>query len=210
MNRLFFTVILSLLFVHFSCTDKNNWTSVRKIYDYQIAIQPFKGIDRKTVAEIKEGLDQKINAVITIMDETALPATAFYPKRHRYIADSLLVFLKQVKQDRFDKMLGITASDISIRKPTHANWAVMGLGYCPGKACVISSFRVKKTSQNRKQFIRRMIVLSLHELGHTFSLPHCTNQPCIMNDAEGKMKLDHTDKYCTDCEFHLKWIGLLN
>jgi archaemetzincin len=40
-------------------------------------------------------------------------------------------------------VLGITDKDISSTKGVHADWGVMGLGFCPGSACVISSFRVK-------------------------------------------------------------------
>ena len=85
----------------------------------------------------------------------------------------------------------------------------MGLGYCPGEACVFSSYRVKATANGSRHFIKRMIVLAMHELGHTYSLPHCNSRICIMKDAEGRMNLDNGDTYCNSCAFYLKRKGIL-
>jgi archaemetzincin len=85
----------------------------------------------------------------------------------------------------------------------------MGLGHCPGQACVVSSFRVKGTVKSRGHFIQRMLMLAMHELGHTYSLPHCPAGNCIMKDAEGKMNLDDGTNYCADCSKKLKGMGVL-
>jgi archaemetzincin len=144
----------------------------------------------------------------TLLKETALPAFAFYHPRQRYISDSLLLFLKKYNDGRFDKVIAITAQDISTRKNGYVNYGIMGQGYCPGQCCVVSTFRPKR-NVGRKQFIRRMITLALHELGHTFSLPHCEDESCFMVDAEGKMKLDNTGSYCDDCRSTLESKGVL-
>ena len=164
-----------------------------------IAIQPFTGIDKNLIQEIKKGMIQYLAVEITVLEIKKLPPSAFYKTRQRYIADSLLRFLRSLKQDEADRIIGITSFDISTRKKPYQNWGVMGLGYCPGESCIISSYRVKPTSGNYHHFINRMIILALHELGHTYSLPHCPVKNCIMNDAEGKMKLDDTKTYCVKC-----------
>jgi archaemetzincin len=186
--------------------DKVN--GINKV-QHSIAILPFAGTDKKMIREIQSGLEKRLHATIILLEEKPVPGSAFYKPRQRYVADSLLVFLKQSNAGHHGKILGITQKDISTHKNPHVNWGIMGLGYCPGEACVISSFRPIKKVKNRKHFINRMVILALHELGHTYSLPHCPNDPCIMKDAEGKMNLDNGETYCSNCSAFLKQSGIL-
>lgn len=176
---------------------------------HTIAIMPFAGTDKNLILEIKSGLEKRLHAAVLLLEEKPVPVAAFYKPRQRYVADSLLVFLKQCNTGRSGKILGVTCKDISTTKKPYFNWGIMGLGYCPGEACVISSFRPVRKIRNREQFIKRMIVLALHELGHTYSLPHCPNDSCIMKDAEGKMNLDNGETYCNKCNAFLKQSGIL-
>ncbi len=194
---------LYLLLLSFSgCIPENNgpvWTRGGK---HKIAILPFSDADSLVTAAIKQGLENRLNVEVTILKKTALPYRAFYRPRQRYLADTLLVFMEQTNNSfvsRYEKVLGICSSDIAIRKNETTNWGVMGLGQNPGVACVISSFRAKKSATSQQHLINRMIVLGMHELGHTWSLPHCSDNDCLMQDAEGKMKLDRSDKYCNGC-----------
>lgn len=120
-----------------------------------------------------------------------LPASAYYPPRHRYQAAKLFPSLIAIGT-RDDKVIGITERDISTPKG-NKDWGVMGLGQLDGKACVISSFRTKTQSI--------LSATALHELGHTFGLPHCPARSCLMRDAEGgkkKADLKYT-KFCANC-----------
>jgi archaemetzincin len=76
----------------------------------------------------------------------------------------------------------------------------MGLGYCPGKACIASTFRVKG-----KDKLEKLFKLSIHELGHTQGLArtktkHCPEKTCLMRDAEGKDHLDELKMFCSKCK----------
>jgi archaemetzincin len=206
MSRLlFYLLILSLS----ACSNNDAGYLETNKTQHNIVLLPFKGTDSTIIKEIKSELQKRLLVKITIGPSAQLPSSAYYKKRQRYIADSLLVFLKDRKGNRFEKIIGVTASDISTKKESHANWGIMGLGYCPGKSCVISSYWVKRTSKNKQHYINRMVILAMHELGHTYSLPHCSNDPCIMRDADGKMNLDNGESYCNDCYSHLKRKGIL-
>ncbi len=78
----------------------------------------------------------------------------------------------------------------------------MGLGYCPGNACVVSTFRLDKDNLSN-QFYK----VAIHELGHTQGLPHCTAKTCLMRDAEGKNNLDNEFDFCEKCKKLLKAKG---
>lgn len=79
------------------------------------------------------------------------------------------------------------------------NYGVMGLGFMPGNACVISSFRLG----DKKNLHERLYKVAIHELGHNNGLPHCKEDSCYMMDAEGKMKLDNEHFFCNQCRCFL-------
>jgi len=183
--------------------DKRPLIPQKKKEQHTLAILPFEGVDTVLLGKIKEGLQNKLDVQVIQLDKTTLPAYAFYQPRQRYIADSLLVFLRQINKGRYEKIIGITVKDISTRKDPHENWGILGLGSCPGEACVISSFRAGRNKVSYSNFIRRMTTLALHELGHTYGLEHCPDFNCLMKDAEGKMNLDDGDSYCEKCRSYL-------
>ena len=92
------------------------------------------------------------------------------------------------------KIVGITSKDISTTKGKNPDHGVMGLGSMGGKSCMISTFRLKKGSN--EQLFKTVI----HELGHNFGLDHCPVKTCFMRDAEGKNPLDQEKEFCTGCK----------
>jgi archaemetzincin len=177
--------------------------SKKDAYKPTIAILPFNDVNGNLIAELKSNIQKQLTADVFILNSAALPTTAFYKPRKRYIADSLLEFLDKTNLNKYEKIIGVTTKDISTKKGDIENWGILGLGNCPGEACVISSFRAGKNIVSAKIFLRRMTSLALHELGHTYGLQHCSSPVCLMKDAEGKMNLDDGDTFCEKCKGYL-------
>ncbi|MGZ3776519.1 MAG: hypothetical protein ACXVI9_02695 [Mucilaginibacter sp.] len=165
-------------------------------------IQPFADIPLSRVNAIYDSL-KKINPKTILKTAIALPPAAFYSPRNRYRADSIINYLNRFASAD-TVIIGLTNKDISTTKGEIADWGVMGLGFQPGNACVISTFRLSKTLLS-DQFYK----LSLHELAHTQDLPHCKNKTCIMRDAEGGNHLDEETGFCQSCKSFLKSKGWL-
>ena len=55
----------------------------------------------------------------------------------------------------------------------------------PGQAAVVSSYRLRRKAKDRAHVQFRVASTAVHEVGHTFGLPHCPEQRCVMQDAEG-------------------------
>jgi archaemetzincin len=142
----------------------------------------------------------------------ALPKNAFVNnKSPRYRADSLLVYLNEIRKwEEADFAFGITAEDISttkrdengnIKKPVYkyADWGIMGLAYRPGRAAIVSTFRLGK---RHPQYYTRLEKVCIHELGHNLGLPHCPNKSCVMTDAtESINTIDNCQaSLCQSCE----------
>ena len=165
-----------------------------------ICIQPFNGIPSDLVDHVFSEL-KKIYPNIELENSIALPGSAWYAPRKRYRADSLINYLgRNTKEGRIT--LGLTAKDISTTKDKYPDWGVMGLGFCPGNACVVSTFRLKKDDLSDQLF-----KVSIHELGHTQGLDHCPVKTCFMRDAEGGNPTNEEKEFCTKCRSWLEAKG---
>src|SRR5204862_4616162 len=96
----------------------------------------------------------------------------------------------------------LTAKDISTSKDSIADWGVMGLVFCPGKACIASSFRL-----SRSEKLQQLFKVAIHELGHTQGLPHCEVPSCFMRDAEGHNPTNEEKDFCPKCKKYLEQKG---
>jgi archaemetzincin len=163
-------------------------------------IQPFTGISETEVNHVANRI-RAFYPTVQILPAIDLPTNAYYAPRNRYKADSLLQFLRSYKKDN-NLYLGLTSQDISSRKNDVSDFGVMGLGYCPGKACVASSFRL-----DRKNKAEQLFKVAIHELGHTQGLPHCRQSFCFMRDAGGKNPTNEETGFCPSCASHLRKKG---
>ncbi len=133
------------------------------------------------------------NCVVTKDITQTLPRMAYYPPRNRYRADAIIYTLKQQANQNI-KVLGFTNKDISITSHGVYDYGIFGLGYQPGEACVVSSFRLKGDKN-------KCVSVCLHEIGHNYGLEHCSDVRCIMsNDANTRT---YSINLCIDCKLIL-------
>lgn len=156
-----------------------------------IVVQPFEDVSNADTRLVYTTI-AKVIPQVTMREPIPLPADAYVRARNRYRADSAIRLLgKRHGQDT--TVIGITHYDISTAKGKHQDWGVMGLGYCPGNACIVSTFRLKKAN-----LPEQLSKVALHELGHTQGLKHCNIPHCLMRDAEGGNPLDEEKDFCPD------------
>ncbi|AHJ97395.1 hypothetical protein [Hymenobacter swuensis] len=162
-----------------------------------LVLQPLQGFPAPLAQSVYKQLRHQ-RVPVVLARPRPLPRAAYYRPRHRYRADSLLRFL--TRQFRADTVvIGLTRHDISTTKNGHLDWGVLGLGYQPGRAAVVSSFRLRPRSVST-QFYK----VVLHEIGHTQGLPHCPEPTCFMRDAEGGNPTDAETSFCPRCVARLR------
>lgn len=157
-----------------------------------IVLQPLGDFDQEFVVQVSQQI-QSFNTQVVILKNTEFPEGSFYKPRQRYRADRIIAHLRNIVGTD-SVIVGLTSKDISTTKGKHQDWGVMGLGYRPGNACVVSMFRL--SVKNKKEQFYKVV---LHELGHTEGLDHCPDQSCLMRDAEGGNPLDQEKSFCLKC-----------
>lgn len=171
-----------------SCTE--NVSGTEKII---IEVQPFSDIDSAKVNYVYQEL-KKIYPSVLLKEKIHLPKSAYNIERCRYRADSIIYQLQRTSTGHHI-IVGLTSKDISTTKNNIVDWGVMGLGLCPGNACVVSDFRLSK-----KELLMQLFKVSIHEIGHTQGLQHCSVKTCFMRDAEGRNPTNDEVDFCPTCK----------
>jgi archaemetzincin len=191
----------SALVTRRACADA---ASSRRVY-----IQPFgTGLTPAQVDFVERALLAFYDIDVVRRQAAVLPTAAYYAPRKRYRAERLLAALDRMAPSDAYRILGLTDVDISTTKGPYADWGVMGLGSMDGKSCVLSSFRCLRSAKNVEHAVIRLGKTAVHELGHTFGLPHCPTRGCIMEDGRGTATTtDHEYDLCSACRARLVETG---
>ena len=166
----------------------------------RLAIQPLGPVDAALVEKLAASLRATFDMDVEVLEAVPLPQEAYYKPRARYRAAKLLDALDRMEPARYDRVLGITASDISTTKGEHEDWGIFGLACLSARPCVVSTFRLKRKA-TPALLLLRLLKVARHEVGHTLGLAHCETPGCVMQDAKGSIKpVDESDgTFCTRC-----------
>lgn len=195
-------ILLSIILGSYQNTTKPKEEKViqteKKIFQ-AINIIPLGKVDTNVLSDIKLGIEKFYGLSPIIEKPVPLTDDLLAKSKTRYEANKIL---SKFNSNR--NLLIITEQDIAIKYKKHNSdeWGIMGLGYRPGKTCVVSTFRIKKKA-NEALFKERLIKICIHEIGHNLGLKHCVYDPkCLMNDANGTIsQVDREGMYfCKKCK----------
>jgi archaemetzincin len=178
----------------YACQPNTQTASANK--QLTIIIQPFIDFKPNEANAVRNEVKKYYGKVI-VNKPINFPPNSLNPTHTRRRADSIIKYLSIHTPAGF-RTIGLTHTDISVTKDGKPDWGVMGLGYCPGKSCVASTFRLHGNNRFEK-----LVKVALHELGHTEGLNHCPEKTCLLRDAEGKDHLNEEKGFCASCKKYL-------
>ncbi len=176
----------------------------------RIALQPLGEVPVPELEAVEARIREAYpGSQVVRLASRELPASAWYAPRSRYRAERLLRALDVWKPAGAQKIIGVTAKDISTTKGPYPDWGIFGYGNIAGPACVVSDFRLRKNT-DAAGLRRRLSWVVAHELGHTFGLEHCPSRGCLMEDAAGQVAtVDRTSGgFCPACRKRLARAGV--
>ena len=207
-----YLIIMCLIFVFSSCKNDGENSKISKQTSHAkqsfkgkemtIHILPLGNVPATILGFIKKSIYDFYQIECVIDPKKELTTDILAASKTRYEANLILK-----KYNSTQNTLLITEKDIAYNntKLKVKEWGILGLGFRPGKTCVISTFKLKRKVSEAK-FRERLQKVCIHEVGHNLGLPHCTfNSFCLMNDANGRIAQVDKEKmiFCSNCKKQL-------
>jgi archaemetzincin len=157
-----------------------------------IVIQPFEDFNKNQSYYIYNEI-KKIYPYVIINKPITLEDKFLNSSKTKYKAYNIITNL-QSKAKSNQVFIALTSKDIGVEKNGYKDWGVMGLGFRPGRACIVSTYRIRNDRQ------KELLKVVIHEFGHTQGLEHCKTKNCVMNDAKGKSLINSKTEFCFNCK----------
>jgi archaemetzincin len=170
----------------------------------KIGILRIGQVELPVINRIIENLDMAFpETTAKFIDETLpLSEKTLDKTREQYDADTIMRLVHEYgeKEENWNKILGVVDVDVF---SDELNF-VFGKAECPGKAALISMWRLKPqfygAQENLELFVDRGTKEAVHELGHTFGLKHCSNPFCVMYFSNSIFETDRKQSlFCNVC-----------
>lgn len=161
-------------------------------------------VDFHVMSRIQENLNMRFpRSTFKLSAETiVMPEESFDKKRQQYSSDAILghVHTYAEKERNTDRVLGIVDVDLFVPRLNF----VFGEAECPGKAALVSLWRLRPEFYGQPSsielFVERSTKESVHELGHTLGLRHCSNPACVMYFSNSISETDRKEsRFCSRC-----------
>ncbi len=173
--------------------------------DKIIAVQPLGDVRADVLEVIAANLQAFFQIRTKVFPDQPIPDEAYNSHRGQYNCYPILKFLGTLRPDHSVKIIGVTEVDLFIPILTY----VFGEAELGGNATVISTHRLARGKDwepvPSKHLFERAAKIAVHEIAHTFRLPHCKEDTCIMS---GFPVLNHIDEkpiyFCRYCIAFLK------
>ena len=150
---------------------------------------------------LRQEMSEFLWATVRVMPSIPVPPSSYESVRNQYISTKILKeILKEVPEDAL-KILGITDKDLCIPILTY----VFGEAQLGGTAAIVALARLRQefygAMPDQRLFLERLRKESLHELGHTFGLIHCTSKDCVMYLSNTVVDVDTKGRtFCRACQ----------
>lgn len=159
----------------------------------KVALLPMGDVSHDTMKRLSDDLSNH-GLMVTARDSLGIPAGAFDPGRHQLRAD---VLLRAATAREAGPFLAVVAEDMFAEGLNF----VFGLANVDAHGAVISVARLRDSDPDR--YTSRVLKEALHELGHTWGLPHCPTAGCVMQYSNSLEDADAKgDTFCDRCRTH--------
>jgi len=138
---------------------------------------------------------------IQVSEPLDTPEMAFDSSRKQYHSTRILATLEEYTEPDTGRVLGVTSFDLYVPGMNY----VFGEARCPGRAAVISTYRLKTKDTGFLE--ARVVKEAVHETGHMLGLRHCPRPSCVMYFSERLADTDRKmESFCSECEGKMKMI----
>jgi archaemetzincin len=150
-------------------------------YRKNVKIVSIGRVNQDLVEWLKGSLSEDNGLVVQIGESIDIPGGALNKESGQYLGDALLEALHMLRGSEKEIVLGLTDQDCYVEGMNY----IFGQATLKGNQAFVALKRLHESfygrEENESLFRNRVLKESLHELGHTFGLSHCSNKYCVMH-----------------------------
>ncbi len=166
----------------------------------RLQLLPIGPVDPQLLEWLGQSLYDKFRMRAEILSPALDPSFALHAERQQYHSSEILASMQRYIDGNTWRLLGITPLDLYIPILTF----VFGEAQLGGTAAVVSYHRLQQEfyglPPDRDVLANRLLIESVHELGHTLRLTHCHDYQCAMAPSHAVEWIDIKDSgFCEDC-----------
>lgn len=171
----------------------------------KITLRPSNYISEGIMKGIEKQVKLVFHCPIAIKTGFNHLSDAYNSQRNQYLASTLIESLATDKKGDDEKIIGIVEVDLYC---SHLSF-VFGEADFNSSTAIMSLYRLRQEyyglPADRDIFITRACKETIHELGHTFGLQHCSNLTCVMHYSNSLADTDWKEIYfCENCRPKLR------
>lgn len=170
---------------------------------YSLTVVPLGEVSKQVLDFVGHDLGQRLRFVPTVVAAEPVPESAFSPVRGQYNS-SLILDLFAAQRSRRDSGTGceLLVTEASLYMPGQS--FVTGQADPVTRTGIVSLAPLREESygrrRNDRRFLSRTAKVVVHELGHTFGIPHCGSPGCVMYPSSSLADTDRKSaEYCPEC-----------
>ncbi len=160
-------------------------------------------LESAILESISRPLSEYFEKEVTCGGQLPIPAESWNRRREQYAAE---ILLRSVP----DSLPGVNALClVGVDLFARGLSFVFGLADRDGRKAVVSLWRLRQEAYHLPRddalHNRRLLTEAVHELGHTFGLPHCLTGPCVMRFSDSLAETDAKGwRLCHSCREKLE------
>ena len=166
----------------------------------KLHLLPVGNPDARLLEWLRQALFEKFRVPADVLSPALDPAFALHAERQQFHSSEMLYAMQRhVDKDTW-RLLGVTERDLYIPILTF----VFGEAQMGGSAAIVSYHRLTQEfyglPPDLDLLANRLLIESVHELGHTLRLTHCDDFQCAMAPSHAVEYIDIKDSgFCEDC-----------
>lgn len=166
----------------------------------RLQLLPIGAVDADLLEWLGQALHEKFRVPVEILLPALNPAFALHAERQQYHSSEILARMQPYLGSTTWRLLGVTQFDLYIPILTF----VFGEAQVGGPSAIVSYHRLQQEfyglPPDTDQLANRLLIESVHELGHTLRLTHCHDYRCAMAASHAVEWIDIKDSgFCEDC-----------
>jgi archaemetzincin len=155
-------------------------------------------VDNGLLADLAPDLAAAFQMPCELLRSPLDPEFAFHAERQQYHSSEILARMQGMVERNTWRLLGITSADLYIPILTF----VFGEAQVGGPCALVSLHRLTEEfyglPKDRPLLRRRLLKESVHEIGHTLNLTHCSDYQCAMAPSHAVEWIDLKDHLLCD------------